>query len=85
MIGRGDKVHRDWVNGKGLKYSELLKRQGRAKSFKFVLQPFADDTSPDDPYTQANLTQEMQCEHRRAMQLIRMEKVGLWNLKNLTY
>jgi hypothetical protein len=24
MIGRGDKVHRDWISSKGLKYSELL-------------------------------------------------------------
>ena len=27
MIGRGDKVHRDWVNSKGFKYSELLTLQ----------------------------------------------------------
>jgi hypothetical protein len=27
MIGRGDKVHRDWINGKGFKYSELLTLQ----------------------------------------------------------
>jgi hypothetical protein len=27
MIGRGDKVHRDWVNSKGFKYSELLALQ----------------------------------------------------------
>jgi hypothetical protein len=27
MIGRGDKVHRDWVNAKGFKYSELLTLQ----------------------------------------------------------
>ena len=31
MIGRGDKVHRDWINGKGFKYSELLTMQ--CKSF----------------------------------------------------
>jgi len=24
MIGRGDKVHRDWINSKGFKFSELL-------------------------------------------------------------
>lgn len=24
MIGRGDKVHRDWINSKGLRFSELL-------------------------------------------------------------
>lgn len=27
MIGRGDKVHRDWIYSKGFKYSELLKLQ----------------------------------------------------------
>jgi hypothetical protein len=25
MLGRGDKVHRDWIYSKGFKYSELLK------------------------------------------------------------
>jgi len=27
MIGRGDKVHRDWIYSKGFKYSELLLKQ----------------------------------------------------------
>jgi len=27
IIGRGDKVHRDWVKSKGFKYSELLALQ----------------------------------------------------------
>ena len=31
MIGGGDKVHRDWLNSKGFKYSELLTMQ--MKSF----------------------------------------------------
>jgi hypothetical protein len=31
MIGRGDKVHRDWINSKGFKFSELLALQ--VKSF----------------------------------------------------
>jgi hypothetical protein len=30
MIGRGDKVHRDWINAKGLKFSELLAMQFRS-------------------------------------------------------
>ncbi len=30
MIGRGDKEHRDWINSKGFKYSELLTMQFRA-------------------------------------------------------
>jgi hypothetical protein len=31
MFGRGDKVHRDWINSKGFKYSEMLAAQ--VKSF----------------------------------------------------
>ena len=31
MMGRGDKVHRDWISSKGFKYSELLTLQ--IKSF----------------------------------------------------
>jgi len=31
MLGRGDKVHRDWISSKGFKYSELLTLQ--IKSF----------------------------------------------------
>ena len=31
MMGRGDKVHRDWIISKGFKYSELLTLQ--IKSF----------------------------------------------------
>jgi len=27
VFGRGDKVHRDWMNSKGLKYAELLAMQ----------------------------------------------------------
>ena len=27
MIGRGDKVHRDWIQEKGFKFSELLTMQ----------------------------------------------------------
>jgi hypothetical protein len=27
MIGRGDKVHRDWINAKGLMFSDLLALQ----------------------------------------------------------
>jgi hypothetical protein len=29
MIGRGDKEHRDWINAKGFKFSELLTMQFR--------------------------------------------------------
>jgi len=27
MLGRGDKVHRDWIKSKGLSYSEILTKQ----------------------------------------------------------
>ena len=27
MIGRGDKVHRDWISSRGFKFSELLAMQ----------------------------------------------------------
>jgi hypothetical protein len=30
MIGRGDKVHRDWIGAKGFKFSELLAMQFRS-------------------------------------------------------
>jgi hypothetical protein len=30
MIGRGDKVHRDWISAKGFKFSELLAMQFRS-------------------------------------------------------
>ena len=30
VIGRGDKVHRDWLGTKGFKYSELLAMQLRS-------------------------------------------------------
>ena len=31
MMGRGDKVHRDWIKGKGMSYSAILSMQ--LKSF----------------------------------------------------
>jgi hypothetical protein len=27
MLGRGDKVHRDWINSKGMSYSQILTKQ----------------------------------------------------------
>jgi hypothetical protein len=27
MMGRGDKVHRDWIKSQGLSYSEILQKQ----------------------------------------------------------
>jgi hypothetical protein len=30
MMGRGDKVHRDWINSQGLSYAELLGMQMRS-------------------------------------------------------
>ena len=30
MIGRGDKVHRDWISARGFRFSELLTMQFRS-------------------------------------------------------
>jgi hypothetical protein len=30
MMGRGDKIHRDWINSQGLSYAELLGLQMRS-------------------------------------------------------
>lgn len=30
IMGRGDKVHRDWIKSKGLSYSEILAMQMRS-------------------------------------------------------
>ena len=30
MIGVGDKIHRDWINSKGIRFSELLLMQMRS-------------------------------------------------------
>jgi len=41
MVGRGDKIHRDWINSKGFKFSQLLAMQFRsfgAEGYKALAQ-----------------------------------------------
>ena len=51
MIGRGDKVHRDWINSKGFKYSELLTLQLRSfggEGFKALSEVLEKETKVED-------------------------------------
>jgi hypothetical protein len=51
MIGRGDKVHRDWINSKGFKYAELLKLQIQSfggEGFKALADVLEKETKVDD-------------------------------------
>jgi hypothetical protein len=51
MIGRGDKVHRDWINSKGFKYSELLKLQIQSfggEGFKALSDVLETETKVED-------------------------------------
>jgi hypothetical protein len=51
MIGRGDKVHRDWINSKGFKYSELLVMQFRSfggEGYKALAKVLETETKVED-------------------------------------
>ena len=51
MIGRGDKVHRDWINSKGFKYSELLALQFKSfggEGFKALAEVLEKETKVKD-------------------------------------
>jgi len=51
MIGRGDKVHRDWISSKGFKYSELLSLQIQSfggEGFKALADVLEEETRVDD-------------------------------------
>jgi hypothetical protein len=51
MIGRGDKVHRDWINSKGFKYSELLTLQLKSfggEGFKALAEVLEKETKVKD-------------------------------------
>ena len=51
MIGRGDKVHRDWIYSKGFKYSELLKLQIQSfggEGFKALAEVLEKETKVED-------------------------------------
>ena len=52
MIGRGDKVHRDWINSKGIKYSELLAMQLKSfggEGYKALSHVLEKETWVEDP------------------------------------
>ena len=51
MMGRGDKVHRDWIYSKGFKYSELLKLQIQSfggEGFKALAEVLEKETKVED-------------------------------------
>ena len=51
MIGRGDKVHRDWINSKGLKFSELLAMQFKSfgsEGYKALAEVLDKETKVED-------------------------------------
>ena len=51
MIGRGDKVHRDWINSKGFKFSELLALQFKSfggEGYKALATVLEQETKVDD-------------------------------------
>ncbi len=51
MIGRGDKEHRDWINSKGFKYSELLALQFKSfggEGFKALSELLEKETKKKD-------------------------------------
>ena len=51
MIGRGDKMHRDWINSKGFKFSELLAMQFRSfggEGYKTLAEVLERETKVED-------------------------------------
>lgn len=51
MIGRGDKVHRDWIYSKGFKYSELLLLQIKSfggEGFKALAEVLEKETKVEE-------------------------------------
>jgi hypothetical protein len=51
MVGRGDKVHRDWITANGLKYSDLLAMQFKSfggEGFKALAQILEVKTKQKD-------------------------------------
>jgi len=51
MIGRGDKVHRDWLSSKGFKYSELLTLQFKSfggEGYKSLSDVLEKETKVED-------------------------------------
>jgi hypothetical protein len=51
MMGRGDKVHRDWIKSKGFKYSELLILQIKSfggEGYKALAEVLEKETKGED-------------------------------------
>jgi hypothetical protein len=52
MIGRGDKVHRDWISSKGFKFSELLALQFKSfggEGYKAMAEVIEKETKVKGP------------------------------------
>ena len=52
MIGRGDKVHRDWISSRGFKYSELLALQFKSfggEGYKALAELLERETKVPEP------------------------------------
>jgi hypothetical protein len=69
-------VEKLWLSWK--KYSKLLAEKGQTKVFKFILQPFADDTNLENPFIFANLPEEMKQKHASDLEQIRETNPELW-------
>jgi hypothetical protein len=51
MMGRGDKVHRDWIKSKGFKYSDLLILQIKSfggEGYKALAEVLETETKVED-------------------------------------
>jgi len=51
MIGRGDKIHKDWISSKGFKYSELLALQFKSfggEGYKALSEVLEKETKTKD-------------------------------------
>jgi hypothetical protein len=51
VMGRGDKVHRDWIKSKGFKYSELLILQIKSfggEGYKALAEVLEKETKVED-------------------------------------
>jgi hypothetical protein len=51
MMGRGDKVHRDWMKSQGLNYSDILRKQLSSfggEGFKELEKVIEKETKVDD-------------------------------------
>jgi hypothetical protein len=66
MIGRGDKVHRDWINSKGMKYTELLGMQLRSfggEGYKALTDVLEKDCKVDEALLKTSKAGTRKIEH----------------------